>query len=359
MSNIEKRCEHKHFRTVFTIIQSVLIFVLIAIVIFMMLKLNRLQGTARVVNYAGLVRGSTQRLIKLEIIGEPEEALIIYLDEVLNDLKYGNGSYELVCLDSADYQNKLDNLIIYWDKLKYQINLVRLTEYEPDNISELVQMSEVYFKMADDTVSAAEIYSDKIAHQIGVLEFASAIDMSLLLIMLIWQTVSAMRIRKKNLLLAQKAYIDTHTGLKNKNMCEELLNSETVICEPTACLMFDINNLKLTNDTWGHLVGDRLISDFATVLKNVVPENDFAGRCGGDEFMVILHDVENDSVNNLLSEFNSEVEHFNSLEQNIPISYAQGWAISTDYVNCTYKTLFNEADHCMYINKQAMKKQNS
>ena len=68
------------------IIQSCLIFALVILVIFMMIQINRLQGTARVINYAGLVRGATQREIKLEISGNANNSLIRYLDDIFDGL---------------------------------------------------------------------------------------------------------------------------------------------------------------------------------------------------------------------------------------------------------------------------------
>ncbi len=348
----EKR---QKLRTTFTIIQSFLIIILVALVALMMFQINRLQGTARVVNYAGLVRGATQRLVKLEITANPNDELVSYLDDILTDLKYGAGNYELVSLDNDTYQQKLDSLIFYWDTMKKQIVTTRTNNYESTDIAVLLEMSETYFKMADETVSAAEFYSEQIAKRIEIVEFVSAIDMALLLCLIVWQSFSAVSMYKRNLVLAQKAYIDTHTGLQSKNMCEELLSDKTFITTPTACVMFDINNLKLTNDTYGHLSGDQLISNFATILKSVVRETDFAGRYSGDEFIVILYDVEEDTVSNMLSRFLNEIECFNSLGKNIPISYAHGCSLSTDYPNCTLRTLFDEADRNMYANKQKMK----
>ena len=58
------------------IIQSFLILILVVLVIFMMIQISRLQGTARVINYAGLVRGATQREVKLEITENRNEELI-------------------------------------------------------------------------------------------------------------------------------------------------------------------------------------------------------------------------------------------------------------------------------------------
>lgn len=344
--------EHKRFRSVSRVIQSILISVLIVLVVTMMVQIDHLQGTARVINYAGLVRGATQRLVKLEVTGNQNDNLVQYLDDILTDLKYEDGNYDLVSLSDTNYQKKLDSLIAYWSRLKREIQKVRIAGYEATDI---VNMSETYFELADETVSAAEVYSDKIAKQIKLLELLSALDMIVLFALIVEQSVSAMRISRKNKILEQKAYIDVHTGLPNKSKCEELFGDVSFIKEPTACLMFDLNNLKHANDTLGHSAGDQLIASFARVLRNVVPAKDFVGRYGGDEFVAILYNIEADTVNNVLTELHDEVIQFNSYGKNIPISYAQGWAVSTDYKECTLRTLFDKADHFMYMNKHRVK----
>ena len=344
--------EHKRFRAVSRVIQSVLISALIVLVVMMMVQINHLQGTARVINYAGLVRGATQRLVKLEITGNPNDELVQYLDDILSDLKYEDGSYGLVSIDDTDYQKKLDELIRYWRRLKRQIEKVRTDGYETTDI---VAVSETYFELADETVSAAEVYSDGIAKRIRALELASALDMLVLFVLIVEQSISAMRISRKNKLLEQKAYLDVHTGLPNKSKCEELFSDMSFIKEPTACLMFDLNNLKNANDTLGHSAGDQLIASFARVLRNVVPAKDFVGRYGGDEFVAVLYDIGENTVNDVLTELHDEVIQFNSYGKNIPISYAQGWAVSTDYKDCTLRTLFDKADHFMYMNKHRVK----
>ena len=199
-----------------TVVQSVLILILMILVILLMSEIDRLQGTARVINYAGLVRGATQREVKLEITGYQNDELIQYLDDILNGLKYGDGNYNLITLDDTDYNKKLDAQIEYWENLKRQIRKVRELGYEDTDI---VEVSETYFDMADETVFAAENYSVQTAGKIRALETASAVDMLILVILMIMQMVSAVRITRKNKILEQKAYIDLHTGLPNKSRC--------------------------------------------------------------------------------------------------------------------------------------------
>ena len=99
-----------------------------------------------------------------------------------------------------------------------------------------------------------------------------------LVILVIMQTLKAMQMAMQNRLLEQKAFIDAYTGLPNKNACNELLNKKDIITDSTACIMFDLNNLKTVNDTMGHSAGDQLILNFAKLLRSVIPEKDFVGR---------------------------------------------------------------------------------
>ena len=96
--NWKMKLKNKKSRNIIGIIQSCLIFALVILVIFMMIQINRMQGTARVINYAGLVRGATQREVKLEITGSQNDELIKYLDDILSGLKYQDGNYDLVKL---------------------------------------------------------------------------------------------------------------------------------------------------------------------------------------------------------------------------------------------------------------------
>ena len=335
-----------------TIARSTLILLLVILVSLMMYQIEKLQGTARVINYAGLVRGATQREIKLEITKNPNDELITYLDDILSGLKYEDGHYDLVRLDDKDYQKKLDVQIAYWNKLKDEIQEVRAQSYQNTDI---VEMSETYFQLADETVDAAETYSEKIARTIRWLEILSAIDMIGLIATIVDQTATALKISRANKQLEKKAYVDLHTGLPNKSKCEELFHTVEFIKSPTACIVFDMNNLKHVNDSLGHSMGDQLILNFARLLRNSVPSKDFVGRYGGDEFMAVIYDASRESIAAILDDLRRETEQFNSYGTHIKISYSHGWALSTDYNECTLRTLFDKADKYMYENKQQSK----
>ena len=344
----------KKLQNFFTALQSILIVILIGLVSTMMVQIGQIQGTARVINYAGLVRGATQRLVKLEITDAPNNNLIQYLDNILTGLKYGTGEYKLVRIPDDTYQQKLDEQVAYWEKLKQEILLVRENGYLKTDV---VGMSETYFDLADQTVTAAEDYSEMLARHIRSIEYISAADMILLLVLILRQYITARKIAKANKILQQKAYLDVHTGLPNKSRCEELLQDSSFISaeEPIGCLVFDLNNLKTVNDSLGHSAGDALISNFARILRNTIPSMDFVGRYGGDEFMAVIYNTDEPQIMSHLKALKETVDRFNQYGKHTPISYAFGWAVSTEYKECTLRTLFDKADHYMYLNKQKSK----
>lgn len=344
---------YKKSKNIIWIIQSCLILILIVLIIFIMVNISRLQGTARVINYAGLVRGATQREVKLEITGNQNDELIKYLDDIIDDLKYKDGQYNLVNLRDNEYHDKLQILSDYWEELKKEIKAVREVGYQNTDI---VNMSEIYFKMADETVSAAESYSERIAIKIRTIELLSVLDMLCLVILIIIQTLTAMKMAVLNKLLEQRAYTDAHTGLPNKDACEELLNNKEKVAEHTACLMFDLNNLKIINDTKGHSKGDQLIFNFAHLLRRVIPQEAFVGRYGGDEFMVVIYNTSKAEIEDILKQLSMEKDRLNRSDNQMPIDYACGWAISDADSECTIQMLLDKADYYMYENKQSRKK---
>lgn len=342
----------KRTRAVIAAIQGLLIILMTVLIACMVVKIDDLQGTARVINYAGLVRGATQREVKLEIAGQENDELIAYLDDIIYGLRYESQKYNLVQLADGKYLADLDELMVMWQQLKDEIYLVREKGYEATDI---VSMSEKYFHMADDTVSAAETYSEAIANTIRSLEYATVADVTLLIAIMIIQTAEAVVMRRKNRQLEQKAFIDEHTGLPNKGRCELFFSDSNITNETLACIVFDLNNLKKANDTLGHSVGDQLIANFARLLRNAIPVPHFVGRYGGDEFMAVIYGASEGSVEQILDKLHRNVSEFNQLHHGnngfIDISYAYGWALSSDLPGCSFRVLFDQAVRHMYENK--------
>ncbi|MCR3955723.1 MAG: diguanylate cyclase [Gudongella sp.] len=85
------------------------------------------------------------------------------------------------------------------------------------------------------------------------------------------------------------SYHDHLTGLYNRRYMEDSIKRlDTQRNLPFTIMSIDVNGLKLTNDAFGHKMGDRLLVSVADMLKRVCRDDDIVGRMGGDEFMILL-----------------------------------------------------------------------
>jgi len=92
------------------------------------------------------------------------------------------------------------------------------------------------------------------------------------------------------------ARTDALTGLRNRHTMEEAFTREISRCEkdenPVSLIMIDIDNFKVFNDQFGHVAGDRALSAVASILKHQFRPRDVIVRYGGDEFAVLLPEVD-------------------------------------------------------------------
>lgn len=342
MQNKKKNRFSKIMRILMTALTSLLI-VLILIIILMV---SRIQGTARVVNYAGLVRGKTQRIVKLEDARMPQDDMIADVKGYIKGLRFGSEELDLVSLDDKAFQAKMEELDAYFDTLKQEIDLVRQVGYENTNI---IEKSEIFFNLCDVATGLAESYSQRIATRLKQFETLTVIDIVILVFMILYELLKALRYAKANRELKSKIYLDEATGLPNKNKCEEILTLEAE--QNMAICVFDLNNLRIINNQQGHERGDLYINLFAKSLRKGVDENQFVGRCGGDEFIAFFKNVTKEDVKRNLENIKKECAKCSE----IPLSYAAGFAYSNDFSTLTMRELFCQADKNMYIDKNQAK----
>lgn len=121
------------------------------------------------------------------------------------------------------------------------------------------------------------------------------------------------------------SYSDKLTGLKNRVYMEKKFSKlDNEDDANYSIIMGDLNGLKLTNDTFGHKIGDRLICKIGDILKNVCSQDDIVARWGGDEFIILVIDKEEMYVSNLIENIKKECERIT--EFGFKISIALGSA---------------------------------
>lgn len=154
----------------------------------------------------------------------------------------------------------------------------------------------------------------------------------------------------------QLAYKDPLTGVKNKHayveleaIMDEKIRNKTI--KEFALFLFDLNDLKIMNDTYGHEIGDKYIIKSCQIIKSLFPNTDVY-RYGGDEFVVVLTDDYFKNRYAILDSFNKIIEK--NIGSNEPI-VAVGFS---DYIadkDNTMRTVFARADQRMYARKNNLK----
>ena len=164
--------------------------------------------------------------------------------------------------------------------------------------AEDVTKNKFYYKMIDEIQSEVVIPLILGEEIVGAMVLSRTVkngfDQEDLELLLTISSSVAMAI--KNAELYEKTRIcaitDPLTGIANRRRLEEIIDREISrsirYSRMFSLLFIDLDNFKVFNDTYGHTVGDEVLKEFAVILKSAVRKIDFAGRYGGDEFIVIL-----------------------------------------------------------------------
>ena len=148
-------------------------------------------------------------------------------------------------------------------------------------------------------------------------------------------------------ILRSAAETDALTNLPNRYRFEQYLLEIEDGGGSLAVLLFDINYLKTTNDTMGHLAGDKLIRDSAECISACFgsAEEGNCFRFGGDEFAAVLKNCTPDSIRGMVRRFEEEQKQRN-------ISISLGYAFAEEIGDTTFRKLLDEADRQMYAYKR-------
>jgi two-component system cell cycle response regulator len=160
--------------------------------------------------------------------------------------------------------------------------------------------------------------------------------------------------------LQRSAITDSLTGAYNTRFFHEVLGRETARADrystPLSLLMIDIDTFKLINDTFGHVVGNKVLTEIAKGLEHTVRNTDFVFRCGGDEFGVVLPGTDMDGAMHVAEKILHRVETTEILTS---LGYSGRVTVSvglSEYRRGShFETLVAEADQALYVCKRSSK----
>ncbi|MDF2615316.1 MAG: hypothetical protein K0S71_3102, partial [Clostridia bacterium] len=115
---------------------------------------------------------------------------------------------------------------------------------------------------------------------------------------------------KAHQIIHKMAHYDSLTGLANRALINEALEKILINAKENntkaAVAFLDLDNFKLINDTMGHDAGDVMLRKISAIVKSCIDADDFAGRLGGDEFIIIMPEAED--MHKLLEKMNKLIQ---------------------------------------------------
>lgn len=275
-----------------------------------------------------------------------------YIFEIDYDHQLTNNTYEWcddnITQEKDNLQNIPINLIDNWIYKFKKEGLFYISSLNKDIVPNSVEYNILANQGIESLMAAPLIENGVITGFIGVDDPQDNINDFLLLSSVTYFVINDIQKRK---LLSQFEYLsftDVLTGVHNRNHYLERLNHiQQLDSYPDIGIAYlDLDQLKQSNDHYGHEYGDLLIKELAKILKSIFDKNVY--RVGGDEFVVICQDIQEQEFNLKIQELK---DRFMDNAQ-VMASLGYVWQAQCDNI----EILINKADQKMYINKEKHKK---
>ncbi len=145
------------------------------------------------------------------------------------------------------------------------------------------------------------------------------------------------------------SFHDHLTGLYNRRYIEDSMDRlDTPRNYPFTIMMLDVNSLKLTNDAFGHQLGDQVLVSIAESIKKACRDDDIVGRFGGDEFIVLLPRTDKADAEKIRDRVKELVAQLQIGPMKVSVSVGYSTKNSDSKI---MSDILNEADSMMYRDK--------
>ena len=152
-----------------------------------------------------------------------------------------------------------------------------------------------------------------------------------------------LREHKSKLEMSHLAMTDHLTGCPNRRhslkQAKSMLSSPNDIENSMIIAILDVDNFKMVNDTYGHDIGDQVLQNLSSIIKGVLRDSDVIGRYGGEEFILLLPNADEQEIKRIFSRIQVALQNhvceYNSENISMPLSVSVGAVIAKDIRNNT------------------------
>ena len=239
----------------------------------------------------------------------------------------------------------------------YTVTLIRYESIKLQNEAARHFKYPMYLVMA---LGAAELIAYYIRHFQQTSIFLPLGTM-LFILLLVWIQVSRFYdqyLQKQKLVYLQKlANTDLLTDTMNRNAYEKKvnrLNEQKNELHTTGFILFDLDNLKIINDRFGHEKGDEALQLCSQCIKQFFPEKENLFRIGGDEFAYFYNKNKENNIEDRIAQLNQTLEA-TAHTFNYPLSISSGYACFLPEMDSTFKDLAKRSDLMLYRIKRKRK----
>lgn len=276
----------------------------------------------------------------LENILENQSGLIFLTN--FKDISYASNSFlEFFALDKKDdifdrYENLLDIFMPHKDYLH-----AKSKEEFIEVFNKARAVNKVVLLLGKDfNPKAFHINLDTVKRKDEIYYIISLSNISLM--------------QEQSLEVSYKAYVDSLTGISNRNKFEEVFDYEykvfTRYKTPFCLAVLDIDHFKKFNDTYGHLIGDEVLSLMANEVNDNTRETDTFARWGGEEFILLMSNTKIEEADIICEKLRVIVENICHI---IAGKITCSFGVTQIKENDSLKSIMNRSDEALYEAKAA------
>ncbi len=306
---------------------------------------TRLEEDAAIINYTGILRGSIQRVAKLEFSRHSSDTAIDQVDQLINSFEA-----RVKALNLQKYEMKfardLGLLKEEWGKTKSAIDMYRKTPSEM-YLKLVVEFSEKCWVIANRIVFTTQFASESKQQYFGYIFVI--IGFNIIGLLLIIDLVRSYVKDQLEIIANYDALTHVHNRYAYNIILEREMQRSRRYNSPLSLIIFDIDHFKKINDTLGHKVGDSVLREISLVVQNRIRNSDVLCRIGGEEFTVITVETHLANALGLAEKLRREISlHSFDSAGGVTVSFGVAEMVQNDNPD----TLFKRADAALYRAKQ-------